>query len=153
MLTTTSAIILMLNVCSTLFLMGFIWFVQFVQYPLFVHIGTENFSEYQNRYGQRTRILVAAPMLVEAITSVLLIWHPPTATSNALLILGLGLVCVIWSATLFFQTPNHNELLRGFQVSPYRMLVWTNWTRLIAWTLRAILVGWLTMQTMLSQIV
>ncbi len=142
MLTSTSLILLLLNTFSTLFMTGLIWFVQMVQYPLFSSIGKENFVSYQERFQWRTTWVVGAPMLIEAFTSVLLIWYPPVP-NNSLLLIGVGLVFLIWTSTAFFQIPCHGELARGFQPIYQRRLVVSNWIRTIAWTLRTILVLWI----------
>lgn len=142
MLNSTSIILLLLNSFSTFFLTGLVWFVQIVQYPLFSSVGKENFVSYQERYQWRTTWVMGVPMLIEACTSVLLIWHPPVP-NNSLLLIGVGLVFLIWTSTAFLQVPCHGELARGYQDVYQRRLVASNWIRTIGWTLRTILVLWI----------
>ena len=116
-------------------MVGIIWFVQIVHYPLFGRVGNEKFTEFQNRHQRWTTWVVGPPMLIEAFTSMLLVWHPPIP-NIPLLLLAVGLLFVIWMSTLFLQIPTHGELERGFNARSHRSLVLTNWIRTIAWTLR-----------------
>ena len=140
MLTLPTVVIFSLNLFSTLFMVGLIWFVQIVHYPLFSRVGSDVFREYQEQHQKRTTYVVAIPMIIEAITSVLLVWHPPLPNYTPLLLMGVALVFLIWASTAFMQVPQHTELNRGFQDGPYRVLVWSNWIRTIAWSLRGLLV-------------
>lgn len=123
-------------------MVGIIWFVQIVHYPLFGRVGADNFVDYQNRHQRWTSWVAGPPMLVEAFTSVLLVWHPPIP-NTALLLMGVGLLFVIWMSTLFLQIPAHGDLERGFVAKSHRGLVLTNWIRTIAWTLRGALMFWI----------
>ena len=60
-------IVLLVNVASTLVLVGLIWFVQVVHYPLFARIGMEEFSRYHAAHTRATTRVVALPMLAEAV--------------------------------------------------------------------------------------
>lgn len=135
-------IILLLNVASTLFMVGLIWFVQIVHYPLMNGVGTEGYEEYQERHQKKTTLVVGPPMIVEAFTSVLLIWFPPIHNAP-LLLLGVALLFIIWGSTVFLQIPCHGRLIRGFDAKAYWHLVVTNWLRTVCWTLRGLLVCWI----------
>ena len=88
-MTQTSLILLLLNALSTWFMLGVIWYVQIVQYPLFSWIDKDRFGTYQERFQWRTTLVVGGPMVVEAFTSVLLLWYPPIA-DHSLLLMGVG---------------------------------------------------------------
>lgn len=137
-----STLLLILNIFSTLFMTGLIWFVQVVHYPLFSEVGKEGFIAYQEKHQWRTTWVVGPPMLIEAFTSVLLVRYPPIPNTS-LLLMGVGLVFLIWASTAFLQIPCHGELTRGYQEKYQRRLVLTNWIRTIAWTLRTLLLGWI----------
>ncbi|MCH2180611.1 MAG: hypothetical protein MK108_01270 [Mariniblastus sp.] len=141
-MTQTSLILLLLNALSTWFMLGVIWYVQIVQYPLFSWIDKDRFGTYQERFQWRTTLVVGGPMVVEAFTSVLLLWYPPIA-DHSLLLMGVGLIFLIWISTAFLQIPCHGELARGYQPVYHRRLVLSNWIRTISWTLRAVLLTWI----------
>ena len=68
---------LLLNAAATFWMVGLIWFVQVVHYPLFSKVGAEGFAAYEASHASRTTWVVAPPMLIEVVTSVLLIWFRP----------------------------------------------------------------------------
>ena len=133
---------LLLNVASTLFMTGLIWFVQVVHYPLFNSVGLDGFARYEARHSDLTTLVVIVPMFVELITATLLVWQRPSPVNGWEAWLGLGLVGVIWLSTAFLQVPQHTLLAEGFSESAYAFLVGSNWLRTVAWTLRAGLALW-----------
>ena len=99
---------------------------------------------YHGRHSVLTTWVVGPPMFLEALTAVLLFWFRPTAVPTWQLGAGLALVAVIWLSTAFLQVPGHGLLSRGFAADAHRRLVRTNWVRTAAWSLRALLVLWMT---------
>ena len=138
-----SALFLLLNAASTLFMTGLIWFVQIVHYPLFGYVGLESYAAYANQHTRRTTWVVGLPMLLELATSVWLVVAPPPNIPLAALWGGLMLTGVLWLSTLLLQIPRHNALGNGFDAAVHRALVSTNWIRTIAWSLRTVLVLWM----------
>lgn len=136
---------LLLNIASTLFMTGVIWFVQVVHYPLFDGVGLDGFELYETRHSNLTTFVVIVPMFVELITAALLVWKRPALLNVWKVWLGLGLVGIIWLSTAFLQVPQHSKLALGFDVSAHGFLVSSNWLRTAAWTLRsALVVVWLS---------
>jgi hypothetical protein len=140
---TVSRLLFFAHLASTLYMVGLIWFVQIVHYPLFNAVGSHNFADYERRHSARTTWVVAPPMLVELTTAVLLFWFRHSEVSSAYLWTGLALLAVIWLSTAFIQVPCHNALISGFDAVVHQRLVRSNWMRTIAWSLRGILVLWI----------
>ena len=132
---TASQIINLVHAASTLAMIGLIWFVQSVHYPLFASAGKASFSEFASRHQQRTTALVAPLMLIEAATAILLAISPPQ-DAVALTSAGCVLLLLIWLSTAFLQVPLHRRLLSDFDQSLIRRLVQTNWIRTGAWSAR-----------------
>lgn len=58
-------------------MVGVIWFVQVVHYPLFVRVGPSGFSTYSGAHSRLTGYVVGPPMLVEMATAIpLLVVRP-----------------------------------------------------------------------------
>lgn len=133
----------LLHLASTLFMVGVIWFVQVVHYPLFARVGTGKFAGYERVHAASTTWVVAPPMLAEAITALLLLWFRPPGLSHLQVVIGLILLGVIWCSTLFLQIPCHELLSEGFDPIAHQRLVSTNWLRTAAWSLRGLLVLWI----------
>lgn len=127
--------LLLVHAAMTLFMVGVIWFVQIVHYPLFHRVGEAGFAEYERQHTRRTGYVLAVPMLVELATMVALAWR----LGGGLAWSGLGLLMVIWLCTWRWQVPAHRRLEHGFDAATHRRLVRTNWVRTIAWSARGIL--------------
>lgn len=128
---------------SSLYMVGLIWFVQVVHYPLFASVDRASFSTYEQRHTALTNWIVGPPMLIEAAAATLLIWFRPTSVPQWSLWTGLVLLGVIWLSTAFLQVPCHEFLSHRFDPLVHQRLIWTNWLRTSAWTLRGILVLWM----------
>lgn len=129
------------NILATLYMVGVIWMVQLVHYPLFRWVGSENYREYQKRHQWLMMWVVGPPMLIEAITAALLLrW--PGALPLSEIGLGFVLVLVIWLSTAAIQVPCHERLAQGFDEQVHRRLVSSNWIRTIAWSGRAALIAY-----------
>ena len=132
--------ILLANVVSTWFMVGLIWMVQIVHYPLFDDVGPTHYVDYQQRHQANITYIVMPVMLIELATAVLLIFYPMVGVDKSLVYLGLGLVIVIWLSTAFLQVPCHDKLVKGFDQAAYRWLVDSNWVRTIGWSARGAIV-------------
>lgn len=121
-------------------MMGLIWFVQIVHYPMLAGFDRKNFAALEKEHCDRTGLVVVPLMLMELFTFALLLIEG--LRSPSFLASGL-LLCVIWASTFFIQVPLHRALLQGWNAQAHRRLVATNWIRTLAWTSRALLLCWL----------
>ena len=143
-----SVYVLVTNLIATAYMVGLIWMVQVVHYPLFAKVGTEHYNEYQKSHQILTSLVVGPPMLVELGTAMLLVWLKPVAVPAWSVWLALGLLAVIWASTALLQVPCHEKLTSGFDADVHRRLVATNWIRTIAWSARAGLLTWMLVQVL-----
>ena len=143
-----SSSILIANFVSTLFMVGLIWMVQVVHYPLFDDIGKESYASYQQRHQSNITLIVGPVMLIELVTAILLVWYSIDDISKPMVYTGVGLVAVIWLSTAFIQVPCHEKLVKGFDPTAYKWLVNSNWIRTIAWTARGVLVTWMLVRVL-----
>lgn len=134
---------LLTNAAATFFMVGLIWFVQVVHYPLMGRVGGEQFAAYSEAHSRLTGYVVGPPMLVEAATTALLLAIRPAAVPLWSATLGAGLLAAIWLSTALLQIPRHTALGRGFDRREHRALVATNWLRTATWSTRGALVGWM----------
>ena len=131
------------HLASSLYMLGLIWFVQVVHYPLFDSVGSQQFPVYEQRHTALTTWVVAPPMLIEATTAVLLSWFRPTNIPQWSVWTGLALVGICWLSTAFIQVPCHELLSKVFDPVVHQRLVSTNWLRTAVWSLRGGLVLWM----------
>lgn len=117
-------------------LVGLIWTVQIVHYPLLSGVGTDGFHAYHGRHAQAITWIVGPLMLAEIVLAASLALTPVAGVSALLSWVGLALVGLAWGATALVSVPLHRRLDAGFDAGVHRRLVDTNWIRTAAWTAR-----------------
>ncbi len=126
--------LLSMHAAATWALVGLIWTVQLVHYPLFAQVGADTFCAYHARHTRQITWIVAPLMAVELGTAALLVvlgaWAP-------WLLGSLVPLAFIWLATWRVQIPLHVRLSAGFDAEVHRRLVASNWWRTTAWSIRA----------------
>lgn len=140
--------VLLVHAAATVFMVGVIWFVQIVHYPLFAGVGERDFAAYSADHSRLTGFVVGPPMLLEAATAVALVFARPPGVPAALPLAGLVLLAAVWLSTAFLQSPQHRVLGRGFDPDSQRFLVRSNWLRTAGWSARGILVLWMVAAAM-----
>ena len=135
--------ILTANVAATLYMTGLIWFVQIVHYPLMATVPPSSFPAYSVAHQRRTTWVVGPAMLIEAVTSVLLIRLHPPGVQSTVAVAGFLLIVFIFYRTGLIQVPQHRRLATEYDPDLCRALVTSNWWRTIAWTMRSALVLYL----------
>ena len=134
---------LLIQVATTLAMMGLIWFVQIVHYPLMAEVGRAEFRRYEMEHQRLTTWLVAPLMLCEMASAVLLLWFRPAGIGLTAAWIGIVLLVFIWLITYTVQVPQHSSLVLSFDPVVQRKLVRGNWWRTVAWTSRGLLVLWM----------
>ncbi|MEL7473766.1 MAG: hypothetical protein AAGK04_10655 [Planctomycetota bacterium] len=120
---------------ATWFMVGLIWFVQIVHYPLMRTVGVPRWLEYEARHTARTTWVVAPTMFVELGTAVLLAWQFRSDAWSWIAFAALGLV---WAATFLWLVPLHGRLSRGHDEKLIVALARANWLRTILWSGRGV---------------
>lgn len=130
--------LLLTHLACTWALVGLIWTIQVVHYPLFARVGPEGFTRYHTDHTRLITYVVAPLMVVEALSAAALVLDagiPPALSWT-----GVALVGVVWLTTGAVSVPCHSRLSLGFDAEAHRRLVITNWIRTAAWTARGLLV-------------
>jgi len=129
--------LLFVHALSTVALVGLIWTIQLVHYPLFLRVPTDCFQGYESEHMRRITWLVGPLMLTESAAALLLVLSQP---ASALAWIGMALLAIIWVSTATIQGPLHARMARdGFSEQRIRLLVRSNWIRTAAWTARGVL--------------
>ncbi|MFZ4720497.1 MAG: hypothetical protein ACOYMR_13795 [Ilumatobacteraceae bacterium] len=138
-MTSGAAILLAVHLAATAAMVGLIWFVQVVHYPMFDAVGRGDFAAYEVRHQRLTSYVVGLPMATEGVTALVLFFAPPAGLGRALPFVGLVVLAVVLGSTVLLQVPAHERLNQGFDAAVHRRLVRTNWIRTVGWTLRGAL--------------
>lgn len=128
-------IALLVHAAATWFMVGLIWFVQVVHYPLFTGVDEQGWAEYSRRHQVLTTLVVGPAMLAEVASAAVLLAFLP----GALTIAGAVLLALVWASTFFVQVPLHGRLGEGHNAAVMRTLVATNWARTILWSARGVM--------------
>ncbi len=131
--------LLILHFAITWALIGLIWTIQVVHYPLLKNVGHEGFIEYHDRHMSRITWVVGPLMLAEVGSAGLLLF---LGERTLLFGISLGALALIWASTAFGQVPLHHKLKQGYDADSIARLVRTNGWRTFGWTARGLcLVG------------
>lgn len=136
----TAEIALLANAAATLIMVGIIWFVQRVHYPLLALVGTDRASGVAHEHQRRTGQVVAAPMAVEGVSTLILLVDRPAEVSIIWPWIGAVLLAVALGSTVFLSVPRHAKMVSDPDPAIGQSLVRTNWPRTVAWTARGIVV-------------
>ena len=132
-------------------MVGLIWFVQVVHYPLHSLVGPSEFEQYQLAHMSRTSFVVIPPMLIELAGSAWFAFYPigsDVGVPPYVHWLAFGVLALIWISTGLIQVPAHNQLLQEPSSQMYRHLVNANWVRTVGWSLRGLIVCWVVLMLM-----
>ena len=132
-------LLLALHLTATAVMVGIIWFVQCVHYPLFDRVGPEGFADYEDQHSRRTSWVVGPPMGIEGVTALVLVAAPPDGLGRVLPLVGLALLAVVQGSTVWLQVPAHRRLRGGHDPVVTARLVATNWVRTVGWSARGVL--------------
>jgi len=134
-------LVLLVQFAATWTMVGVIWFVQVVHYPLFARVDGPGSATYAVENQRRTSWVVGLPMAAEGITALWLVASPPDGLGRLLPIVGLALLAVVLGSTVLLQVPAHARLVDGHDPAIVRRLVAGNWIRTVGWTARGVLVA------------
>ena len=129
------------NTIATAVMVGVIWFVQIVHYPLLAQFGSTQSVTVAQQHQQRTGYVVGLPMLVEGVTTLWLLVQRPDRVAVLLPWANAVLLAVALGSTVLLSVPLHAKMAQAHNDETGRRLVLTNWPRTIAWTARLALCG------------
>lgn len=135
------------HMAATWFMVGLIWTVHTVHYPLFAEVGAATYTEFQAEHVDRIGQLLLLPWLTEGLTLLGLIWVAFRGEARrdlripvAVGAVAMGVVLLIsglWSA------PAHGDLADGFDAAVHDRLMTANLVRTLAWTVRGMTAVWI----------
>ncbi|MGF1668555.1 MAG: hypothetical protein ACFCVC_20015 [Acidimicrobiia bacterium] len=131
--------LLIIHLAFTLVMVGFIWTIQLVQYPIMARVPAEGFIAFERAHQRRVVGFLALFGVAEVVTAGWLFVAPGGLPRLPLGVAG-ALLAVIWVSTGLFFAPLHGRLAQGFDASLHRRLVAANWLRTALWTARGVVV-------------
>ncbi len=125
----------------TWYMVGVIWLVQLVHYPMFEYLDWATFARSHAFHTAAITIVVLPGMLLELYLALLFLYRRPDLPT----LFGFLLLVAIWATTFFVMVPLHRRLgVEGYQLYLIQSLIRWNWVRTIAWTTRGLIAAfWL----------
>ncbi|MFM7124038.1 MAG: hypothetical protein ACKOXW_02005 [Actinomycetes bacterium] len=143
-----SRTLLVIHLAATLFMVGLIWTIHYVHYPLFADVGESTYVSFQAAHVERIGKLLFVPWLTEGVTLLGILtlaflggyqsWRIPTLINGV----AMAVVLVISG---FWSAPAHGKLADGFDASVHDQLMTANLIRTLAWTVCGICAIWLVL--------
>jgi hypothetical protein len=124
-------------------MVGFIWVIQVLHYPLFDRVGRDAFPRYETDHNRLFGLLVGPGVAVVLATIVAIVVLHPSQITGLAIILQVILLAVIIVSTALWQAPQHAKLADGFDQRAYDFLVQSNWIRTVAWSIFGLLDLWM----------
>ena len=128
-------IVALAHLVATAAMVGLIWFVQVVHYPLFDGVDERSFTAYEERHRFRTG-LVVGPLMAAETGSAAVLAVAASGAARVAAVAGLVMLAAIHASTILVQVPLHLALSEAHDRVRIARLVRTNWVRTALWTAR-----------------
>jgi hypothetical protein len=117
-------------------MVGFIWTIQLLVYPLMARVPADGFPTFEQFHQRRVVVVLALFSFAEVVSAAALVF---SGVDRSLWLAGGLLLVALWVSTGAFYAPLHGRLAGGFDPGLHSLLVNTNWARTIGWTVRGVL--------------
>jgi hypothetical protein len=145
-----SRTLLVIHLAATLFMVGLIWTIHYVHYPLFAHVGESTYASFQAEHVERIGKLLFVPWLTEGITLLgilALAFLGGLKTLRVPAVINGAAMAVVLLISGFWSAPTHAKLADGFDESLHDQLMTVNLIRTLAWTVCGICAVWIVLST------
>lgn len=143
-----SRTLLVIHLAATLFMVGLIWTIHYVHYPLFANVGESTYASFQASHVGRIGKLLFVPWLTEGITLIGVLALAFLGGHKALrvpAVINGAAMAVVLVISGFWSAPAHGKLADGFDASVHDQLMTANLIRTLAWTVCGICAVWLVL--------
>ena len=148
-----SRTLLVIHLAATLFMVGLIWTIHYVHYPLFAYVGESTYASFQAAHVERIGKLLFVPWLTEGITLIGVLALAFLGTHKVLrvpAVINGAAMAVVLVISGFWSAPAHAKLADGFDTSIHGQLMTVNLIRTLAWTVCGICAMWMVLSDSLS---
>jgi len=127
--------LLVTHAASALILVGLIWTVQVVHYPLMAMVGDDRFVAYESAHAPRMAAVVMLPWTLQGLTTAWLLLARPAGVPTWSIAVAAVTAVLSVAVTVVWSVSAHARLGAEFDATIHHRLVRTNWIRTWAWTL------------------
>ena len=133
--------VLVLSTVATWGMVGVIWMVQIVHYPLLGQLSAMAPVTAATDHQRRISWVVGPLMAVEGVTTLALLIDRPATMGAASAWVAAALLGLALASTVLIQVPQHSKLASAHDDEVVRSLLAGNWIRVAAWTARGVLLA------------
>ncbi len=119
---------------ATWFLVGMIWTVHLVHYPLFADVGAAEYVDFQAEHVRRIGAVLVVPWFVEGVTTLGLLLLVRRRRELLVALAGAAAAAGVLLISGFASAPAHAELADGFDAAVHDRLMDWNLVRAWLWT-------------------
>lgn len=139
-------ILALVHLVATWFMVGLIWTIHFVHYPLFSFVGESEYRDYQAEHVERIGRVLLVPWAIEGVclaALLILILRGHYRKLALPVLIGAGAMAIILGISAFFSAPAHGKLADGFDAAVHSDLMLADLFRTLAWTVRGAIAVWI----------
>ena len=126
-------------------MVGMIWTIQLVHYPLFADVGPDSYVAFQAEHVDRIGPFLLVPWLLEGLTLLGVLWLAFFGDRRDLRVpaaIGAVAMAVVLVISGFWSAPAHGDLADGFDAAVHDRLMTANLVRSFAWTICGVAATW-----------
>ena len=142
--------LIVIHTAATMFMVGLIWTIHYVHYPLFALVGESTYVSFQAEHVERIGKLLFVPWLTEGITLLGVLALAFLGGRKALrvpAVINCAAMAVVLVISGFWSAPAHAKLADGFDKSIHDQLMTANLIRTLAWTVCGACAVWIVLST------
>ena len=142
--------LIVVHCAASLFMVGLIWTIHYVHYPLFAFVGETTYVDFQDAHVERIGRLLVVPWLTEGFTLIgvlALAFLGGLKTLRVPAILNGAAMAVVLVISGFWSAPAHGKLAKGFDQSVHQQLMTANLIRSLAWSVCGVCAIWIVLAT------
>lgn len=127
-------------------MVGMIWTIHLVHYPLFAEVGAATYQSFQAAHVDKIGRLLLVPWLTEGVTLLALMWFAAFGGRRDLRLsvaIGAVAMAVVLVISGVWSAPAHAELADGFDAGVHDRLMNANLVRALAWSVRGACAAWI----------
>lgn len=136
--------IAVVHLAATGFMVGLIWTIHVVHYPLFSLVN-EPYRPFQEAHMSRITALLVVPWGIECLSAAALVMTADAGSQRSLSLAGLALVVAVVVVTGLGAAPIHGKLVDAYDDTLHRRLMRVDLVRALLWTARLVPAGWLVL--------
>jgi len=142
--------LIVVHAAASMFMVGLIWTIHYVHYPLFAYVGESTYASFQAVHVERIGRLLFVPWLTEGFTLIgilALAFLGDRKTLRVPAVLNGAAMAVVLVMSGFWSAPAHARLADGFDKAVHDELMTVNLIRSLAWTVCGACSIWIVLST------